>query len=286
MSGKNCLFLLNAGGNILLNDGTSELIMNDITCSFGGDNCKFLLNAGGNILLNDGTSELQMNLDNCSVGPTPSTGGTGGTSTRVRKRVGRKLTTMDLGSRPTIISNGTSRSEMVIQTGGLTRSKLISKPHNESRVKLIPTTGGSSISKKTYPTKNESIAPLIYIEKSESWGITHPSVYAMIPPKKESKVKKYLEILESIEKNFTTKSTYAGFAFNETSNDEKLIAFTHSSSFIGNVRYNTETQEMRVLLNGKAYNFCNVPHRIYDAFEGSNSKGAFFARSIRTQFNC
>jgi hypothetical protein len=43
---------------------------------------------------------------------------------------------------------------------------------------------------------------------------------------------------------------------------------------------------MRVILNGKTYNFCNVPHRIYDAFEGSDSKGAFFARSIRTQFDC
>jgi hypothetical protein len=286
LSGKNCLFLLNAGGNILLNDGTSELIMNDTSCSFGGDNCKFLLNAGGNILLNDGTSELQMNLDNCSVGPTPPSGGTGGSNTRVRKRVGKRLPSMDLGSKPTVLSNGESRSVVLLKSEAISRATLSFKPNNESRAELIPTTGGSSISKKMYPTKNESKAPLIYIEKSESWGIPHPSVFAQVSPKKESKVKKYLEILESIEKNFSTKSTYAGFAFNETSNDEKLIAFTHSSSFIGNVRYNTETQEMRVLLNGKAYNFCNVPHRIYDAFEGSNSKGAFFARSIRTQFNC
>jgi hypothetical protein len=260
--------------------------MNDITCSFGGDNCKFLLNAGGNILLNDGTSELQMNLDNCSVGPTPSTGGTGGSNTRVRKRVGKRLPSMNLGERPTALSNGESLSKMVLSFKAINKSKLLIHSEAVSISKSQPYITGASISKIAIPTKFESVSKLIYIEKSESWGIPHPSVFAMVPPKKESKVKKYLEILESIEKNFSTKSTYAGFAFNETSNDEKLIAFTHSSSFIGNVRYNTETQEMRVLLNGKAYNFCNVPHRIYDAFEGSNSKGAFFARSIRTQFNC
>jgi len=65
-----------------------------------------------------------------------------------------------------------------------------------------------------------------------------------------------------------------------------FVAFTASSSFVGNVRYDKDTSEMRILLNEKAYNFCNVPQRKYDAFEGSGSKGAFFNREIREQHDC
>lgn len=64
------------------------------------------------------------------------------------------------------------------------------------------------------------------------------------------------------------------------------MAFTASSSFVGNVRYDKDTQEMRILLNGNAYNFCDVPQRKYDAFEGSGSKGAFFNREIKEQHDC
>ena len=76
------------------------------------------------------------------------------------------------------------------------------------------------------------------------------------------------------------------FEVNETVTDEAFIAFTHSSSFVGNVRYDDDTSEMRILLNEKAYTFCNVPQRTYDAFEGAPSKGAFFARNIKGQFDC
>ena len=83
-----------------------------------------------------------------------------------------------------------------------------------------------------------------------------------------------------------TSSPEIGFEFNEQTDDPTLRAFTGSSSFVGNVRYNRETQGMRILLNGKAYNFCNVPERVFDAFEGADSKGAFFNRNIKTQFDC
>ena len=203
----NCLFLLNAGGSILLNDAASFLQMNETGCTPGTDNCTFLLNAGGNILLNDGTSVLQMNRANCSGGVTPSTGGTGGSNTRVRKRVGKRLPAMDLGERPTVLSNGESRHVLLLKSEAISRAKLTYKPKNESRLELIPTTGGASISKRMYPTKNETKAPLIYIEKSESWGIPHPSVLGLRKPKKESKAKKYMEMLESIDKVFTTFSS-------------------------------------------------------------------------------
>jgi hypothetical protein len=43
---------------------------------------------------------------------------------------------------------------------------------------------------------------------------------------------------------------------------------------------------MEILLNGKRYNFCNVPQRVYDGFEGADSKGAYFNRIIKGQFDC
>ena len=64
-------------------------------------------------------------------------------------------------------------------------------------------------------------------------------------------------------------------------------AFTHSSSFVGNVRYDSDNQTMEVFLNQeKWYNFCNVPERVFDAWEGSDSKGEYFNRSIKGQYDC
>lgn len=63
-------------------------------------------------------------------------------------------------------------------------------------------------------------------------------------------------------------------------------AFTHSSSFVGNVKYDQDEQRMEIILNGKTYDFCNVPERKFDAFEGADSKGAFFNREIKTLHDC
>jgi len=43
---------------------------------------------------------------------------------------------------------------------------------------------------------------------------------------------------------------------------------------------------MEIILNGKTYDFCNVPERKFDAFEGADSKGAFFNREIKTLHDC
>jgi len=85
-----------------------------------------------------------------------------------------------------------------------------------------------------------------------------------------------------------------GFEFKEALDEhwESLIqevrfkAFTHSSSFVGNVKYDQDNQSMEIILNGKTYDFCNVSERLYDSFEGANSKGAFFNREIRTLHDC
>ena len=261
-------------------------------------NCKILLNDGSsNILLNDGSSVILLNDDTCSDGPTPTpTGGTGGRTTRVRKTAGKQLISDNLGNRPTIIAEGQSRATTVLYSRAKSRSKLIARTEAYSKAKNVPFLSGKSISKLNIPTNYESVAKLYYIENSESWGILHPSVASQRLSKEANemrayaKLMTYMNMLESIDKMYVTNTEASpkikSFEFSEKTNNEELIAFTHSSSFVGNVRYNTETQEMRILLNGKAYNFCGVPQRIYESFQGADSKGAFFNRSIKTQFDC
>ena len=85
-----------------------------------------------------------------------------------------------------------------------------------------------------------------------------------------------------------------GFEFKEAIDEhwESLIqevrfkAFTHSSSFVGNVKYDQDNQSMEIILNGSTYDFCNVSERLYDSFEGADSKGAFFNREIKTLHDC
>jgi len=84
---------------------------------------------------------------------------------------------------------------------------------------------------------------------------------------------------------------WLSFIINETGrspepNQGKKKAFTHSSSWIGNVRYNPQNQTMRVMMNGKGYGFCGVPEKVYDSWEGSPSKGEFWWREIKDRYNC
>ena len=67
---------------------------------------------------------------------------------------------------------------------------------------------------------------------------------------------------------------------------EELRTFDKSSSFIGTVVYDTVRQELFITIGSNVYNFCDVPERKYDGFEGSGSKGAFFNREIRQQHDC
>ena len=43
---------------------------------------------------------------------------------------------------------------------------------------------------------------------------------------------------------------------------------------------------MNIILNGSTYSFCNVSERLFDSFEGADSKGAFFNREIKTLHDC
>ena len=286
-----------ANFKLLLNDGTSELLLNVASSVLllndkdTSDNCDLLLNDGtSKLLYNDAVSIVLLDDESCGSTPTPGAaeGGVGG---RVRKKAGRQLSQGDLGPRPTTISSAESKGKIILKLSGESKSKL----SFTSRVESIGEPWGmkgSSHAKIIITTRNESMSKLLTKAHAESWGITHPSVVMERVNSnniKLAKINHYREILNQIDETYQTtphKVEIKGFEFNEVCHNEQLIAFTHSSSFIGNVRYNTETQEMRVILNGKSYNFCGVPQRIYDAFEGANSKGAFFARSIRTQFDC
>lgn len=66
----------------------------------------------------------------------------------------------------------------------------------------------------------------------------------------------------------------------------KLEAFTNSSSFVGNVRYDSDEQSMRIILSGNNYNFCNVPRRKFDVLQGSTSIGKAFNDIIKGQHDC
>ncbi len=57
------------------------------------------------------------------------------------------------------------------------------------------------------------------------------------------------------------------------------------SSWISEVQYNTETQEMLVTINGTGHECQGVPRAIYDEFARAPSKGKYFNAHIRGQYN-
>jgi len=239
-----------------------------------------LQNDGKGFLLNDGKF-LLLN----GAGPEHVNAASGG---RIRKKTGRQLTQGDLGPKPSIATTGESISKTVLSFIGLSKSKLLIPTKSESIGDIVPYTTGYSNSQILIKVRNESKSQLLYHVKAESYGVTHSSIVMENMNNNNIKIAKinhYMDVLQEIDKiDYTPR--IESFSFNEQTTDPILKAFTHSSSFIGNVRYNRETQGMRILLNGKAYNFCNVPERIFDSFEGANSKGAFFAREIKGQFDC
>ena len=106
------------------------------------------------------------------------------------------------------------------------------------------------------------------------------------------KKKKRFEFVEAIDDSWREvehylieDSTNSGQKSDTVGNPE-FKAFTHSSSFVGNVLWDRESREMDILLNGNKYHFCNVSERLFDSFEGASSKGAFFNREIKTLHDC
>jgi len=81
------------------------------------------------------------------------------------------------------------------------------------------------------------------------------------------------------------------FSFSESVDDwknviEDVTAFTHTSSFVGQVIYDYEAQDMAAILSDRSYVWCEVPARVFDGWEGADSKGAYFNRIIKGQYDC
>jgi len=62
--------------------------------------------------------------------------------------------------------------------------------------------------------------------------------------------------------------------------------FRQASSFVGEVQYSPTIQSMTAELSNTTYIWCNVPQRIFDGWKGASSKGAFFNRAVKGQFDC
>ena len=93
-------------------------------------------------------------------------------------------------------------------------------------------------------------------------------------------------IPDDIKQQISDNPTSIGQQKSDTVGNPEFKAFTHSSSFVGNVLWDRESSEMDILLNGKTYHFCRVSERLFDSFEGASSKGAFFNREIKTLHDC
>lgn len=89
----------------------------------------------------------------------------------------------------------------------------------------------------------------------------------------------------STQQPFTSSDNMKTFDIDEPIR-EAIQAFTHSSSWIGNVRYEPDTLKMRVKMNNKSYDYCGVQQRDYDTFEGAPSKGEHWWRNIKDRFDC
>ena len=102
-------------------------------------------------------------------------------------------------------------------------------------------------------------------------------------------------ILEMVRRNLLIlEGRVETFAFEDTNipavgdpiNFDREPTFQNPSSFIGLVTYFPDTQDMIVVLNGKPYNYCNVPQRVFDAFKGADSPGAYYNRNIKGILVC
>ena len=93
-------------------------------------------------------------------------------------------------------------------------------------------------------------------------------------------------IPDDIKQQISDNPTSIGQQKSDTVGNPEFRSFTHSSSFVGNVIWDRESLEMEILLNGNKYHFCRVSERLFDSFEGANSKGAFFNREIKTLHDC
>ena len=180
------------------------------------------------------------------------------------------------------------------------KSEIMLEPVTDYTKKILNEYGDSIVSVggiKTNLFRDEQYAELSRIINTEPTKYMAPITSKSINKQKQF-FKKFNELNESVDLSgpqatAQIKKKKRHFEFVETTNDvwkevaeARFKAFTHSSSFVGNVKYDQDNQTMEIILNGKKYDFCNVSERLFDAFEGADSKGAFFNREIKSLHDC
>ena len=255
-------------------------------------NCLVLLNDGSsNVLLNDGSSKVLLNDDSCGVAPTPSAGGGGGSGVGRSKQVGVSVYDRDPSIPPK--RKLTPMWDFEIKAGVMLPQvktfELLSKFKLESKKKFSVSVEKFAIAEKVlgvrarFKTKtNKEFWLSSKFAKKESLGY----IEAKFDPKKIIKLlETYLKVFESNIKTFDFEEQHD--AWRElTKNERDTTAFTHSSSWIGRVIYDSDTQQMSITMSGKQYLFCGVDDRTFDSFEGSPSKGEFYWRILKDRFTC
>jgi len=224
----------------------------------------------------------------------------GGTTGGKTKQVGKSVYDLDPSlDRKTKKKRDETVSNLLIRTRAKVSAKLSFELKQQAWGTVKPDywkrKEGISLSKIIIPALEESQASVKIKQISKGINRLPQRWYLKIQAerinnaiKNRTKLKKLETIMKLYHQIGTLEPSHHifYFDFNEVSKEADLTAFTGSSSFVGNVRYDADIQGMRILLNGKAYFFCNVPRRIFDSFQGADSKGAFFNRAIKGQFDC
>ena len=254
--------------------------------------------AGATILIAGGTGNLLI------APSTPEPVAVGGPSGGKSKAKGYKLVSDELGNRPVKHIPSLTKGKLKLRTESISRGMLQIPSRNVTYGIVKPFQFmGYSRSELQIRIRTESMGSLRKLIHNLSTADMALSVKDLRPKLNVIKRgKKMIELFriyqlsqetESIDNIFTISKKVQTFDFEESPKqwagiltEQRFRAFTASSSFVGNVRYDQDEQSMRILLNGISYEFCNVPQRIFDSFEGANSKGSFFNRNIKTQFDC
>jgi hypothetical protein len=254
----------------------------------------FLLKEDGDYLLQeDGVSRIIISQITTTEG-----GPAGG---RVKKKVGQRL----IGDKPSIKSIGQALGKIRFTNNNFMHSAISipTKARTESLIQLskIESFSEAQITLHTYNESKSYIrVPQIDdgIIREDQRSFFEPTGYELKQYyEKLDKVKKLVEIvklyhqIEAVEKLQTNSES---FSFEESYKDwqevvrteQRFRAFTNTSSFVGNVRYDRDNQEMTMILNGKEYNFCNVPERKFDTLMGATSVGKAFNDVIKGQHDC
>jgi hypothetical protein len=271
-------------------------------------NCYVLLNDGSSfVLLNDGTSRVQLNI--C---PDVSAGGGGGSGVGRSTQKGVSIYDVDQSIPPkkhlfpewrfemaaSLTKPMETRWEGIVRFAKPIKSKPFKIRLEQFMIKESVMGAGARfrmpIYKELYMQSKFAINESIINVKAK-WSYrkiiaTLESYIRAIDDKRLARLEKLLPEAET--QIINPDDPIKSFSFEEDHKawriltERDITAFTHSSTWIGQVIYDSDSQQLMIMMSGKRYLFCGVPDRVYDSFEGSPSKGEFYWRNIKDRYNC